>query len=48
MKIHKELNHNNVVRCYDILENIYAYYLVLEHCPHGDLDFLIKNSTTVN
>jgi serine/threonine protein kinase len=42
IKVHKQLEHPNIVKCYEIIEKPNYYYFVLEHCPHGTLDAFIK------
>ena len=42
MHIHRQLDHPNIIKCYDIIEKNNFYYFILEHCPHGTLDSFIK------
>lgn len=37
VKLMKNLNHNNIVKLYDTIENEDYMYLILEYCEHGDL-----------
>ena len=37
VKLMKNLNHDNIVKLYDTIENEDYMYLILEYCEHGDL-----------
>ena len=39
--IHLSIKHQNIVNCYDVIKTKKVYYLVLEYCPHGNLEDLI-------
>lgn len=53
MTIHTQLDHPNIVKCYQIIEKNHYYYFFLEYCSQGTLDSFIKKheklteSTTV-
>lgn len=34
----KEIDHPNILKCYEVLETGSAYYMVLEYCDGGDLE----------
>ena len=38
VEILKELDHPNLIKCYDVIESESSYYLVLEYCNGGDLE----------
>ena len=40
--IHRNLKHDNIVRCYDVIRTKTHIYIVLEYCPHGDLASYIQ------
>ena len=42
MKVHRQLDHPNIIRCFEIIEKPNFYFFVLEYCPHGTLDSFIK------
>lgn len=42
LKLSKELNHSNVLRCLDSYTTARNYYIVFEYCDGGDLEKLIK------
>ena len=42
MDILKQLNHENVIHCFDILYSLNNCYIVTEFCQYGDLSKLIK------
>lgn len=37
-----EIKHPNIIQCQDIIKTPKTYYLVMEYCPHGDLEELIR------
>lgn len=37
VKIHKELNHNNITKLYNYFEDNKKYYLIMEYCCQGNL-----------
>jgi serine/threonine protein kinase len=37
IEIHKALNHENIVKCHEVIKTPHHYYIVLEYCPHGNL-----------
>ena len=53
ISIHQQLDHPNIVKCYQTIERKDHYYIILEYCPQGTLDSFIKKherlaeSTTV-
>ena len=36
------INHPNVMKCIEVVKTPKVYYLIMEYCPHGDLEGLIK------
>ena len=42
IEIHRNLKHDNIVRCYDVIRTKSHIYIVLEYCPHGDLHTYIQ------
>lgn len=42
MEVHRQLDHPNIVKCFQIIEKPHFFYFVLEYCPHGTLDAFIK------
>lgn len=42
VEIHLSINHLNVVKCYDVVKTKTNYFLILEFCPHGNLEDLIR------
>ena len=40
--VHKNLNHPNILKCYDVYRNLDFFYIVTEYCPHGDLMTFMK------
>lgn len=42
MQFIKENPHENIVRCYDIIDDIDTIYFVLEYCDSGDLKNILK------
>ena len=49
IEIMKDLNHPNVIKLYDVIydkkNNYENIYLILEYCPYGDLNSLLKKET---
>ena len=45
--IHKNLNHPNIVKCYDIIKTNEFYYIVMEYCQYGDLLSYIKSKKKI-
>ena len=43
VKILKTLDHPNIVKYYETYDDIKYMYLVMEHCPGGELFELIAN-----
>lgn len=41
--IHQHLQHENVLRLYEVIKTPTFYYLVLEYCPHGTLHEYIRH-----
>ena len=39
----KRINHPNILKAYEILQNEGYFYLVLEYCKDGDLFIKLKN-----
>lgn len=37
-------NHNNIVKCYDVIDDIDVIYIVMEYCENGDLLDLLKGN----
>ena len=44
IKVMKEMNHINILKCYETLEDEKSWYLVLEICNNGDLEEFINNT----
>lgn len=42
IEIMKELNHPNLVRMLDVYQTSNNFYLILEYCPQGDLEQMIR------
>ena len=42
--MHPQLDHNNIVKCYDVFDTPNIIYLVMEWCESGDLAQYIANS----
>lgn len=42
MKVMGLLNHENIVRCYDVLSSINNHYFIMEYCPHGTLSEYLR------
>jgi serine/threonine protein kinase len=42
IEIHRQLRHDNIVRCHDVIKTPSHIYLVMEYCPHGDLATYIQ------
>lgn len=38
----QSLKHPNIIKCYDVIKKPGTYYLVMEYCPFGDLETMIK------
>ena len=36
------IDHPNVMKCLEVIKTPIRYYMVMEYCPHGDLEDLIK------
>jgi len=42
VSVHRTIVHPNIVRFIDNFQDNYKHYIVLEYCPHGDLENFIK------
>ena len=43
MKIIKQLNHENIVKVYDVFENNEYYFIIMDYCEGGELfDYIVK------
>ena len=43
MKIIKQLNHQNIVKVYEIFENNEYYFIIMDYCEGGELfDYIVK------
>lgn len=42
IEIHRQLRHDNIVRCHEVIRTPSHIYLVMEYCPHGDLATYIQ------
>lgn len=42
MNIIKNINHDNIIKCYDVLENDKNLYIIMEYCNSGTLYDLLK------
>ncbi len=42
VEIHRTLDHEHIVRCYDVYKTKTHIYMIMEYCPHGDLSSFIK------
>ena len=42
LEIHRTLDHEHIVRCYDVYKTKTHIYMIMEYCPHGDLSSFIK------
>lgn len=38
----KELDHQNVIKCFDVINSQSNCYIVTEFCKYGDLESLLK------
>ena len=38
IEIHKSLQHESIVRLHEVIKTAQNYYLVMEYCPHGNLN----------
>jgi non-specific serine/threonine protein kinase len=47
IEIHRTLDHEHIVRCYDVFRTETHIYMVLEYCPHGDLSQFITQKRKV-
>ena len=45
--VHKNLNHPNILKCYDVYRNLDFFYIITEYCPHGDLMTFMKQKRKV-
>jgi serine/threonine protein kinase len=43
MKNIMEYDHPNIIKCYDIIEDINVVYIIMEYCDSGDLSSLLIN-----
>lgn len=48
IKLHSNLNHPNIIKLFDIIEDEKYYYIILEYCSNGDLHNLIKKCREKN
>jgi serine/threonine-protein kinase ULK/ATG1 len=44
IKLHSELDHKNIIKLYDFIEDSDFYYIILEYCADGDLHKYIKHN----
>lgn len=47
ISIHRNLNHPNIVRCYDVYKTEEYCYIVTEYCAEGDLNTFLKQQKKV-
>ena len=47
ISIHKNLNHPNILKCYEVYRNLNSFYIVTEYCPNGDLMTFMKQKRKV-
>lgn len=40
----KNLDHSNVIRCFDVLTSVNNCYIITEYCEGGDLEKLLKKN----
>jgi serine/threonine protein kinase len=38
IEIHKSLDHDCIVKLHEVIKTAHNYYLVMEYCPHGNLN----------
>ncbi len=48
IEIHRTLNHENIVKCFDVFKTSTHIFMVLEYCPHGDLGSLLRQNRNIN
>lgn len=45
VNIMRDIDHPNILRCFELLETTNNYYMILQYCNGGDLDRHVKKHT---
>lgn len=48
IEIHKSLEHDNIVKLLEVIKMPQYYYLIMEYCPHGNLNEYIAQKKTLS